>query len=476
MRTNGAASAELATAFGDLGVLLLAAGYYDAAETSLLNARALSARDVRWPYYLGHVYRLRTEPERAIGAFEDARSIQPDDVTTLVRLAEAQLSAGRPEAADAALNHALRLAPQHARVLGTLGRAALARRDYASAIRQLEAALRVEPQATALHYQLSLAYRGAGEAARADAELQLRGTTEPRLSDPLLELASSLDSASMYDTRSRDALMRGDWTAAISEARRGLALAGADATARAALHHRLGTALAQTGDLAGAEREFEASIAASPSLPRAHYSLGVLRLSSGDEDAALRSFSRALQSDPTYLAARVNLADVLRGRGRAREAAAEYARALELDPKLPAAQFGAALALAGLGRHAEARDRLIQATTDHPGDRALIAALARLLAASPQADVRDPGRALAMIDPVVRTAATLDGVETLARALAELGRFEDAAGVQGDAVTRARETEPPAVAQAMAATWRLYQQRRAPRWIWRGEPLYQSTP
>ena len=56
----------------------------------------------------------------------------------------------------------------------------------------------------------------------------------------------------MYDARSRDALTRGDWAAAMSEARRGLELTGTDPVLRAALHHRLGTALAQTGDTAGA--------------------------------------------------------------------------------------------------------------------------------------------------------------------------------------------------------------------------------
>ena len=94
--------------------------------------------------------------------------MRPDDVVTLVRLAEAQLSAGDSEAADRTLSDGLKLAPQHARILGTLGRVALARRDYASAISRLEEALRVDPQATALHYQLSLAYRGAGDTAKAE--------------------------------------------------------------------------------------------------------------------------------------------------------------------------------------------------------------------------------------------------------------------------------------------------------------------
>lgn len=476
LRNGGATSSDVATGYGDLGLLLLAAGYYDAAETSLSNAATLNPQDVRWPYYLGHVYRLRAEPERAIGAFENARKLRSDDVPTLTWLGEAQLAAGHPESADAPLTDALRRAPDSARILAALGRAALARRDYASAIDRLEAALRADPNATALHYQLSLAYRGASDMTRADAELKLRGTREPALRDPLLELAASLDSASMYDTRSRDALTRGDWAAAISEARKGLTLAGTSPTVTAALHHRLGTALAQTGDTAGAEREFEASVAALPEMARAHYSLGILRLSAGKPDAALRELSLALQADPTYLQARLTRGDVLRRAGRTGESLTEYERALEVDPKSAPAQFGAALALAELGRDREARETLTRATTDHPGDRELTIALARLLAGSPKADVRDPARAVALIEPILRTAATWDAVETMSRALAEQGRFGDASALQGEAVTRARQNGETALAEAMADTARTYQQRRVPRWLWRVQPLYEAMP
>jgi tetratricopeptide (TPR) repeat protein len=279
----------------------------------------------------------------------------------------------------------------------------------------------------------------------------------------------------MYDTRSRNALMRGDWATAMSEARRGLALDGTSPTIGAALHHRLGTALTQTGDIAGAEREFEASMAAVPDMPRAHYSLGVLRLQSGRVDAALREFSLALQADPSYLAARVIRADVLRRDGRTRESLAEYERALEVDPGSAAAEFGAALSLAALGRDADARDRLTHAIEVHPDDRALQVALAQILAACNDRNVCDPGRALTLVDPVVRTQPTLEAAETMARALAGLGRFDDAAAIQDQAVTRARETGETALAAAMADTQRQYQQRRVPRWLWRVQPLYEST-
>src|SRR4051812_42760469 len=69
-----------ANAYGDLGNLLLAAEYFDAAEPCYLHAQALAGDDPRWPYYLGHVYMARNRPDNAIAAFERALQLRPGDV------------------------------------------------------------------------------------------------------------------------------------------------------------------------------------------------------------------------------------------------------------------------------------------------------------------------------------------------------------------------------------------------------------
>src|SRR5262249_44706257 len=97
--SNGSPPDQVASAYGELGNLLLAAEYFDAAEPCYLNAEALSPKDPRWPYYLGHVYRARGEGERSVRAFERALADDPADVATLVWLGNAVLDQGR--AADA---------------------------------------------------------------------------------------------------------------------------------------------------------------------------------------------------------------------------------------------------------------------------------------------------------------------------------------------------------------------------------------
>ena len=64
--------ADLATAFGEYAVLLHAAEYYEAALPAYLNAQALQPGDLRWPYYLGHLYKSEGDTGQAIQSFTRA--------------------------------------------------------------------------------------------------------------------------------------------------------------------------------------------------------------------------------------------------------------------------------------------------------------------------------------------------------------------------------------------------------------------
>ena len=62
-----------ANAYGELGNLLFAAEFYDAAEAPYLHAQALASDEGRWPYYLGQVYKARNAGEKSIAAFQRAQ-------------------------------------------------------------------------------------------------------------------------------------------------------------------------------------------------------------------------------------------------------------------------------------------------------------------------------------------------------------------------------------------------------------------
>ena len=453
----GTNPAELGTAYGELGELLMAATYFDAAEACYLNAEALAPADVRWPYYLGQLYKAKGPLVKSAASFEKARQLRPNDVATLVWLGEAYLLQGRSDAAEPLFGQALTLDSTSAAAHFGAGRAALARKDYAGAVTHLEKALALDPQATASHYQLAMAYRGRGELSKAEAQLRQKGDIEPRPADPLMRhFDELLQSAEAYNVRGGRELDAGNWAAAAENFRKGLAIKPADPS----LRHRLGTALYQAGDVSGAVEQFQQVIRTSPEYAKAHFSLGVVMEAGGRHSEAIEHLSNALKYDPAYIQARAQLAGVLARSGRPQEARGHYEQVLEMDPALKDALFGYAMTLVRLRQYQQARDRLAEAMKVYPDDPVFAHSLARLLAAAPDARVRDGSRAKALIDELLKKQQSIEIGETAAMTLAELGEFEQAAAVQRDVIAAAEKAGLREVVRHLADNLRLYEHRQ----------------
>jgi tetratricopeptide (TPR) repeat protein len=452
-------NAELGAAYGDMGRLLMAATDFDAAEVCYLNAQTLVPGDKRWPYYLGHIYRVKGPPAQSASFFERALELEPNDVATLVWLGDAYLTQGRPQDGEPLFAKALSLEPSSPAARYGAGRAALATKDFSRAVKDLESAIASDPRATAAHYPLAMAYRGLGNVAQAEAHLAKQGDIQPRLADPLMwELDELLQSPEAYNVRGGRYLEAGNWAVAAELFRRGLELAPSDTS----LRHRLGTALFQMGAVRGAVEEFERVLRTAPDHARAHFSLGVILRDSGRHDEAIERFSTALKHEPGYVQARVQLAGVLARSGRPGEALDHFRQALDADPTLADASFGYAMALVRLRRYQEARDRLIRGAREAPAARAMFDhALARLLAAAPDDRVRDGGRAKALVDNLLKTEQSLQLAETTAMMLAELGQYAQAAAVQRDALTAAEKARADGAVRRLTENLKLYE---------RGEP------
>jgi tetratricopeptide (TPR) repeat protein len=455
-----------ANAYGEMGKLLLAAEFLEAAEPCLLNAQALAPSDARWPYYLGHLYKARAETEKSVKAFERARELQPDDVATLVRLGNAYLDADHPELAEPVFARAIAINSQSAAALSGLGRADLARKQYAEAVRHLEAALSASPQATAVEYPLSLAYRGLGDAASADAHLSRRGDKDAIPIDPRMdELRGMIHSAVASENNGLRALDRGDYRSAIDAFRQGLVYAPDND----ALRHELGTALYLSGDMTGAIGEFTEITKRTPGFAKAHYSLGTLLLRQGRAAEAVDEFAATIKSDPDYPGAQLQLAEALRRSGRAGEALPHYERVVKTDPRSSDARLGQAMALVRLRRDMEAREKLVDAMSSLPGQPSLAQALARVLAASPDARVRDGQRAVAITQALMKQPHGVDLYEAAAMALAELGQYDQAVQWQRGAIDAAQKENRGDLAGLMAANLKLYENHMPCRKPWRDD-------
>lgn len=458
-----AATPELATAFGEMGKLFMAAEYYDAAEACLRNAQQLDAANVRWPYFLGHVFRYKSQPEKAAAFFEQALVHAPQDVPTLVWLAEMDLAQDKADAALEPLKKAQALDPSSGAVLYGLGRVALAKQDYAQAVKDLEGALASSPQSNRLHYPLALAYRGLGNREKAEEHLKLRGEVDLLPADPLMgEVAGLLQNAAAYEARASQALGAKQWAEAATNLKKAIELSPGNAFSRL----NLGTALYMQGDADGALEQYREAVRLSPGLARAHFAMGVLLESRGQDAEAITAFNSAIASDPAYVEPRFSLANALRRDGRVQESLSQYTEVLRLDPAVSQASFGYAMGLVRLGRYQEARSRLESAMKTFPDQPGFAHALARVLAAAPDDRVRDGARAVSLMNELLKSQQTLPMAETMAMALAESGRFEDAARWQQDAIRAASESKREDLVRKLAVNLKLYQSRQPCRTPW----------
>jgi tetratricopeptide (TPR) repeat protein len=390
-----------------------------------------------------------------------------------VWLAEMHLTSNEPQAAEPLLAKARALRPDDGSVLYGLGRVALAQQHYAQAVADLERALTVAPRATRVHYPLAMAYRSLGKKAEAESHLRLRGDGDLTPEDPLMgELAGLLQNAAAFEARGSKALEDKQWSEAVAQLTKAIALAPNNAATRL----NLGTAYYMQGDADRAMGQYREAIRLSPSFARAHFVLGLLLETRGDDRGAIDEFTATVAADPKHLDARFSLANALRRNGRVEDSLAQYDEILRADPSVSQASFGYAMGLVRLGRYRDARNRLEAAVKTFPDQPGLAHALARVLAAAPDDRVRDGRRAASIVSALMKTQRSPSLTETMAMTQAELGRFDEAVRWQREAIELARQTGRTNVA-GLTETLQLYESRRPCRTPWADDdPVHHPGP
>jgi tetratricopeptide (TPR) repeat protein len=419
------------------------------------------------------VHRAQGDAQGAVAAFQRALTLKPDDVPALVRLAEVHLDAGRPDAAAPLLEKAIVRDPANAVALAARGQIALGRRDHARAVDLFTRALAAQPDAAALHYPLGLAHRGLGDVERARAEMERRGDAAPRLEDPLSRRLHGLSEGQAgHQQRGNAAAAAGDLPGAVAEFR----LAVAEDPLYAAARVNLGLALLRAGDLAAAEEQLRRALALAPRGAAVRAALGYLEAGRGAHAEAVEHYRAALAADPGREDARFNLAQSLSELGRHGEAAAELERLAAVRPDSASYRLAEASALVLAARDREARARLEQGLAAFPRDGHLAHALARLLAASADAAVRDPARALGIAQTIAAATRAPEHLETLALAQAGAGRFAEAAATQRAVIEQVRPGAPAARLERLTRSLARFERGQPVRAPWAETGTFVTSP
>lgn len=387
--------------------------------------------------------------ETAIALFRSALERTPDDLRTKLTLANALSRHGNAEAAITTYQQALAQADGPEPVSHyNLGILLLERGNLDDAIDSFVEAVRLAPTFTSAHFNLAAAYEQRGDMPRAAAAASKAATLAPDDDDILLLLA-------------RIAIRQGQGSAAAAHL--DTVLTRRPANVEGWLIR--GLLATQQRDAAGATEAFRRALDASPDdTQRARAHLGLAELPGTDSIDHLETAARLLPSNADVAR---RLAAAYGRAGRLDDAAERYARAASLSPGDPRTHFGRATSLILAGRDAEAARALENGLTPTDNAIPLRHALARLLATSADSAVRDGTRALSMAQEVFRSAPSIDHGESVAMALAELGRFEEAADWERQLIGQAQANNRHERIPTLQARLEQYQRGEPVRDPWR---------
>ncbi|HEX2254489.1 MAG TPA: tetratricopeptide repeat protein [Thermoanaerobaculia bacterium] len=452
----GEPAAAVHLAFGRLGQHYHAYGLLAAAEPAYRNAARLEPDDPAWPFYLGRVLHEAGRLDEAVAAYGEALALHGEDVPALVFSGEVRLEQARTAEAAELAARAVAVAPRSPAALALVGQVALAEERYQDAAAALEAALAAAPAAARLHYLLGLAYRGLGREEEAREHLVQRSEVGVRPTDPRLEALEALRTGERIEMlRGRRAFDVGRYEDAARHFRRALAAAPDSTPARV----NLAAALTAAGDRATALAELERVLAQEPGNVTALYNLGTLLVAEGRLVEGIERLRAAVEGSPQDAGLQLELAEALTGLGAPVVAFPHYRRALELGSADERALLGTAAGRVARREYAEAREVLEAGHAARPESGRIAQALARLLAAAPDPQVRDAERAVSLAEAVHAARPTPWNAETVALALAEAGRCDEAATWQRRVIEGSAESTPPRAAELAAALDRYVTQR-----------------
>lgn len=487
---------EYAAAHARLAEVQLELGREEDAERSYRQALALDPRLAAAWEGLGRLAYDRGDAAAAVESFQRALELQPRANALHHQLGLAYRALGDLEAARRHLaanrGDRVRIPDPLLRELAELvsstqadfkaGVQAMRHGNAALAIERFERALVELPDDPLVPYNLALAHQRLGRASETERWLRRSLELDPEFRNAHYNLGSllagdgRLEEAEEHFRRAHEIDPADDdshvgWAkalAALGQRERALAelealLARSPGTAEALVVR--GIVEAQLGRDEAAEESLRA--AAANGSAEAGLELGLLLERQGRWAAAEEAYREAARSAPEAPEPWERLASMLGRQGRFRDAAAAFAAALQAAPERTEARIGGSLAWLLAGDAGAARTLLEEGLARQADSVPLAHLLARVLATSADAAVRDGARAVELARGVLERTPTVDHAETLAMALAEAGRFEEAATVQGEVVRQLEGGAPPERLAVARDRLDAYRRREPVREPWR---------
>jgi tetratricopeptide (TPR) repeat protein len=209
---------------------------------------------------LGNAFTMEGKIQDAIGQYEQALQLKPDDPSVPFNLATALQSAGRPKEAIEYYEQALRINPEDARAHFNLGTALVQLGQLGQAIEHFKQTLRIEPNYAEAHVILGSVLYDQGKAPEAIGHWEQALQIDPKFAEARYNLANAL----LREGRFEDAIKNYEQVLRIKPD-------------YAEAHCNLGIALEQVGRAQEAIKHYEQAVQLRPDLGQFRKRLDELR-------------------------------------------------------------------------------------------------------------------------------------------------------------------------------------------------------
>lgn len=349
-------------------------------------------------------------------------------------------------------------------------------RHWKNSITLFEQAVRVTKNNWVAHYNLGLALAKAGRVDEAIAHYNEVTRIDPENLDALNNLGNVMakqgrraEAAALFTAVLK---VRPDDVDALNNLSLALAETGKLAESVALLqralqlqpnyakaHQNLGLAYLELQRPDDAIKEFEAALSANPDLVEAHGALAFELLKRKRHAEAQAHFDEALRRRPDFVEAHTGMGLSLAAQSRLPEAMTHLSEAARLKPDDPRIRLYLGSTLAAQGRRTEALEQYRAAYQSSPDWPLLLANYAWLLAAAPEAQLRNGAQAVQMAERACELTRRqmVEAVDTLAAAYAETGRFNEAATTARQALALAKAGGNDLLAARIQQRIELYQ-------------------
>jgi tetratricopeptide (TPR) repeat protein len=322
-------------------MLLHAHDRLEAALVCYRRAQLLRPDDYRWPYLSGVVHASQSRNDDAARSFRAALSLNPGDVPSQLRLADALLAANDYSGSRASYEAVMKLRPSQAHGYYGAARTWAAEGDGPRAAELYQKACELYPDYAAAHYALGLLYRQLGRTADAQAHLaayERNKTASPPREDPLMASVQSQSGGVLpLLARAKTADAAGRLDEAVKLHQQALELD----PRQEQTHINLISLYGRMKLYDRAQAHYRSAVALNPNRDEAHYNYAVLLTVLRRLPEAVAAYKRALELNPTNAEAHNNLAYLLAQQRRYDEALQHALKAVESKPGYPQAHYNA---------------------------------------------------------------------------------------------------------------------------------------